>query len=65
MHALFSVRALTANQHSDNAENFLAGGVGADISEANARQARACEVQSCDVCVRIRNVIHRHPEAVR
>jgi hypothetical protein len=45
------VDVLTPDQHDADAEDFLAGGVGADVAEAHAGQARAGEVEGCDVGV--------------
>jgi hypothetical protein len=52
------VDVLTPDQHDTDAEDFLAGGVGADVAEAHAGQARAGEVEGCDVGVGFRDVGH-------
>lgn len=52
------VDVLTPDQHDADAEDFLAGGVGADVAEAHAGQARAGEVEGCDVGVGFRDVGH-------
>lgn len=63
---MLSIRyVLTSDEHGDNAEYFLAGGIGAHVSKANTCQTRAGEVESRNVSVRVRHVVHRHPEAIR